>query len=31
MLTAPAVTPVVNELARMPRSMVLDLGWFNGD
>jgi len=31
MLTAPAATPVVNELAGMPRSMVLDLGWFDSN
>ena len=31
MSTAPAATPTVNELARMPKSMVLDLGWFDGD
>jgi len=31
MLTAPAATPVVNELAGMPRSMVLDPGWFDSN
>ena len=31
MSIALAVVPVVNELARMPRSIVLDLGWFDGD
>ena len=31
MLTALAMTPVVNESTEMPRSMVLDLGWFDGD
>jgi len=31
MSTAPAATPAVNESAGMPKSMVLDLGWFNGD
>ena len=31
MSTAPATIPAVNKLARMPRSMVLDLGWFDGD
>jgi len=30
-LTALAATPVVNELAGMPRSMVLDPGWFDSD
>jgi len=29
MSTAPA--PTVNELAGVPRSMVLDPGWFDGD
>ena len=29
--TAPATTPVVNELAGMPRSIVLDLGWFDSN
>ena len=31
MSTAPAATPVVNESAGMPRSMVPDPGWFDGD
>ena len=31
MSTAPAVTPAVNKLAGMPRSMVPDPGWFDGD
>ena len=31
MSTAPAVIPAVNESAGMPKSMVLDLGWFDGD
>ena len=31
MSTAPATTPAVNKLAGMPRSMVLDSGWFDGD
>jgi len=31
MSTAPAATLAVNELAGMPKSMVLDLGWFDGD
>jgi len=31
MSTAPAATSIVNELAGMPRSMVLDPGWFDGD
>ncbi len=31
MSTAPIVTPAVNELAEMPRSMVLDPGWFDSD
>ena len=31
MSTAPTVTPAVNELAEMPRSMVLDPGWFDSD
>ena len=31
MSTAPATTSAVNMLAGMPRSMVLDPGWFNGD
>jgi len=31
MSTAPAATPVVNELAGVPRSIVLDLGWFDSD
>ena len=31
MSTAPTVTPAVNELAEMPRSMVPDLGWFDSD
>ena len=31
MSTAPAVTPVVNKLAGVPRSMVPDPGWFDGD
>ena len=31
MSTAPATTPAVNESAGMPRSMVLDLGWFDSN
>ena len=31
MSTAPAVAPAVNKLAEMPRSIVLDPGWFNSD
>jgi len=31
MSTAPAATPVVNESAGMPRSMVSDPGWFNSN
>ena len=31
MLTAPAATLAINESAGMPRSMVPDPGWFNGD
>ena len=31
MSTAPAATPAVNKSARMPKSMVLDPGWFDGD
>ena len=31
MLTAPTTIPAVNKLAGMPRSMVLDPGWFDGD
>ena len=31
MLTAPAMTPAVNESAGMLRSMVPDPGWFDGD
>ena len=31
MSTVPAATPVVNEVAEMPRSMVPDSGWFDGD
>jgi len=31
MSTAPAVIPAVNESAGMPKSMVLDPGWFDGD
>ena len=31
MSTAPAATPAVNELAGMPKSMVPDPGWFDGD
>jgi len=31
MSTAPVPTLAVNELAGVPRSMVLDLGWFDGD
>jgi len=31
MSTTPAVAPAVNESAGMPRSMVLDPGWFDGD
>jgi len=31
MSTAPAATPVVNKSAGMPKSMVLDPGWFDGD
>ena len=26
-----SIAPAVNELARMPRSIVLDPGWFDGD
>ena len=29
--TAPVVTPAVNESAGMPKSMVLDPGWFEGN
>ena len=29
--TTPAATPVVNELAGIPRSMIPDPGWFDGD
>ena len=29
--TAPATTLAVNESAEMPRSMVPDPGWFDGD
>ena len=31
MSTVPATTPVVNKSAGMPRSMVPDPGWFDGD
>ena len=31
MSIAPATTPAVNESAGMPRSMVPDPGWFDGD
>ena len=31
MSTAPATILVVNELAGLPKSMVLDPGWFDGD
>jgi len=31
MSTVPAATPAVNELAGIPRSMVLDPGWFDSD
>jgi len=31
MSTAPAATPAVNEVVGMPRSMVLDPGWFDGN
>ena len=31
MSTAPATTPAINESAGMPRSIVLDPGWFDGD
>jgi len=31
MSTAPAATPAVNKSAGMPKSMVLDLGWFDGN
>ena len=31
MSTAPVATLAVNESAEMPKSMVLDLGWFDGD
>jgi len=31
MSTVPAATPVVNELAGVPRSIVLDPEWFDGD
>ena len=31
MSTAPIATPAVNELAGMPRSIVLDPEWFDGD
>ena len=31
MSTAPATTSAVNKLAEMPRSMVLDPGWFDSD
>ena len=31
MSTAPAATPAVNESAGMPRSMVPDPEWFDGD
>ena len=31
MSTAPAMTPAINKLAGMPKSMVPDPGWFNGD
>ena len=31
MLTAPAATPAVNKSAGMPKSMIPDPGWFDGD
>jgi len=31
MSTAPVAISAVNESAGMPRSMVLDLGWFDSD
>ena len=31
MSTAPATTSAINELTEMPRSMVLDPGWFDGN
>ena len=31
MSTAPAAIPAVNKSARMPKSMVLDPGWFDSD
>ena len=31
MSIAPAVAPTVNKSAGMPRSMILDPGWFNSD
>ena len=31
MSTAPAAISAVNKSARMPRSIVLDPGWFDGD
>ena len=31
MSTAPATTPAINELTGMPRSMVPDPGWFDGN
>ena len=31
MLTAPAATPAVNKSAEMPKSMIPDPGWFDGD
>ena len=31
MSTAPAMTPAINKLAGMPKSMVPDLKWFDGD
>ena len=31
MSTAPVATPTVNKLAEMPKSMVLNLEWFDGD
>ena len=31
MSTAPAIIPAVNKSAGMPRSMVPDPGWFDGD
>jgi len=31
MSTAPVAIPIVNESAGMPRSMVPDPGWFDGD